>query len=67
MTSVEYLFDYLEKINIKIPCEVEYKIKSLHQDEVCKAYVYGSAYGIDVQNNLKPEIYYNETFKNIEQ
>jgi hypothetical protein len=36
--------------------------KAMHKEEICKSYVYGSAYGIDVSNGLKPDKYYNETF-----
>lgn len=36
--------------------------KEMHKDEICKSYVYGAAYRIDVSNGLKPERYYNETY-----
>ena len=64
MTSVEYLLNYLEKINIKITCEIEHEARIMHQKEVCMAYVYGSAYGINIDHKLTPAIYYEEQFKN---
>jgi hypothetical protein len=38
------------------------KAKAMHKEEICKSYVYGSAYGIDISNGLNPDIYYNETY-----
>ena len=55
-------------ITVNITIDVnEYRLlqkqaKAMHKDEICKSYVYGSAYGIDVSNGLKPDKYYNETF-----
>ena len=64
-SSVEWLIDYiknLEKYPYKTIQELEEQSKAMHKDEICKSYVYGAAYRIDVSNGLKPERYYNETF-----
>jgi hypothetical protein len=37
--------------------------KEMEKDQICKAYVYGSAYGINMQDGLHPINYYNETYK----
>ena len=37
--------------------------KAMEKEQIEKAYIYGAAYGIDISNNLSPDIYYNETFK----
>ena len=38
--------------------------KEMEKEQIEKAYVYGAAYGIDISNNLSPDMYYNQTFKN---
>ena len=40
-----------------------HQAKAMEKEQICNAYVYGAAYGIDVLNNLIPDTYYNETFK----
>jgi hypothetical protein len=35
----------------------------MEKDQICNAYVYGSAYGINMQDGLHPINYYNETYK----
>lgn len=74
-SSVEWLddklailnFDYLtgqignKEYNERHKAILE-QAKAMHKEEICKSYVYGSAYGIDVSNGLKPDKYYNETF-----
>jgi hypothetical protein len=37
--------------------------KEMEKDQICMAYVYGSAYGINMQDGLHPINYYNETYK----
>jgi hypothetical protein len=37
--------------------------KEMEKDQICNAYVYGSAYGINMQDGLHPINYYNETYK----
>ena len=61
-TAVEWLVNqYIEKLTIT-PAIVE-QAKAMEKEQICNAYVYGAAYGIDVLNNLIPDTYYNETFK----
>ena len=61
-TAVEWLVNqYIEKLTIT-PAMVE-QAKAMEKEQICNAYVYGAAYGIDVLNNLIPDKYYNETFK----
>jgi hypothetical protein len=36
--------------------------KEMEKDQICNAYVYGSAYGINMQDGLHPINYYNETY-----
>jgi len=61
-TAVEWLVNqYIEKLTIT-PAMVE-QAKAMEKEQICNAYVYGAAYGIDVLNNLIPDTYYNETFK----
>jgi hypothetical protein len=36
--------------------------KEMEKEQISNAYVYGSAYGIDLENGLSPNNYYNETF-----
>ena len=65
-SSIEYALDKLENLippgNQMIIRIIIEQAKAMHKDEICKSYVYGAAYRIDVSNGLKPEIYYNETF-----
>ncbi len=65
-SSVEWLFQKLwdtpkDKLNWYAIAE---QAKTMHKDEICKAYVFGAAYGIDISNGLKPDKYYNQTFNN---
>jgi len=43
--------------------EIFERAKEMEKEQIEKAYVYGAAYGIDISNNLSPDIYYNQTFK----
>ena len=68
-SSVDFIHDSLIKYigfedieSTKIFDKIFEQAKAMHKDEICKSYVYGSAYGIDVSNGLKPDKYYNETF-----
>ena len=36
--------------------------KEMEKEQIGNAYVYGSAYGIDLKNGFSPNNYYNETF-----
>ena len=67
-TAVEWL---LENLNSEPYSEEEFnynkecwdKAKEMEKEQISQAYVFGSAYGIDVKNGLNPNNYYNETFK----
>ena len=67
-TAVEWL---LENLNSEPYSEEEFnynkecwdKAKEMEKEQISQAYVFGSAYGIDVKNGLNPKNYYNETFK----
>jgi uncharacterized protein YacL (UPF0231 family) len=61
-TAVEWLYDEIEN-NAKCIYEVIEQAKTMEKEQICNAYIYGAAYGIDVPNNLIPNTYYNETFK----
>jgi hypothetical protein len=37
--------------------------KEMEKEQIGQAYVFGTAYGIDIKNGLGPINYYNETFK----
>lgn len=41
---------------------IQAEAKEMEKDQICTSYVYGSAYGIDIDNNLSPQNYYNEKF-----
>jgi hypothetical protein len=45
--------DFKNKIN---------QAKEMEKDQICIAYVYGSAYGIHIKDGLHPINYYNETY-----
>ena len=67
-TALEWL---LENLNSEPYSEEEFnynkecwdKAKEMEKEQISQAYVFGSAYGIDVKNGLNPNNYYNETFK----
>ena len=43
--------------------EILEQAKAMEKEQIGNAYVYGSAYGINLENGLSPNNYYNETFK----
>jgi hypothetical protein len=61
-TAVDWLYDQIENKGKSI-YEILDQAKAMEKEQICNAYVYGAAYGIDVLNNLIPDTYYNETFK----
>ena len=62
-TAVEWLAEHLcNEMNFDYWKAVE-KAKEMEKEQISNAYVYGSAYGIDLENGLSPNNYYNETFK----
>ena len=62
-SSIEWLAEKIQQANPNFKFDALIRqAKEMHKDEICKSYVYGAAYRIDVSNGLKPERYYNETF-----
>ena len=65
-TAVEKLVEEINKltgltIQMDEPCVQQ--AKEMEKEQIGNAYVYGSAYGIDLENGFSPNNYYNETFK----
>jgi hypothetical protein len=67
LTAVEYIKEKLmcdeywyENMTFD---EIFEQAKEMEKEQICKAYVYGSAYGINMQDGLHPINYYNETYK----
>ena len=52
----------LIKSKREIMIEIIDQAKAMEEEQIKVAYVYGSAYGIDVHRDLRPEQYYQETF-----
>lgn len=75
MTAVEWLINELKKSkhyqqmineahqNSTIVSDILEQAKEMEKEQISQAYVFGSAYGIDLKNGLSPNNYYNETFK----
>ena len=69
MTAVEFYRKHLHalvstgKTEYKTEAEIFEAAKEMEKEQIEKAYVYGAAYGIDISNNLSPDMYYNQTFK----
>ena len=63
-TAVEWLKEILRDSSKEVfDGNIWEQAKAMEKEQICNAYVYGAAYGIDVLNNLIPDTYYNETFK----
>ena len=62
-TAVEWLeqrlFDNLGKFT---KGDID-QAKAMEKEQISNAYVYGSAYGIDLENGFNPNNYFKETFK----
>ena len=43
--------------------EILEQAKAMEREQISKAYVFGSAYGIDMNNGLNPTNYYKETYE----
>ena len=66
-TAVEWLVEeFKEKLTgNNLPnwvLDVIEQAKEMEKQQIGTAYVYGSAYGIDLKNGFSPNNYYNETF-----
>lgn len=75
MTAVEYLFEELLKLESqyylgtigridfrKKRLELLEQAKEMERVQICESYIYGAAYGIDINNNLSPQNYYEEKY-----
>jgi hypothetical protein len=62
MTAVEWLEEQYYYSDGKLTRQDFEQAKEMEKDQICASYVYGSAYGIDIDNNLSPQNYYNEKF-----
>ena len=63
-TAVEWLIEQLFGDNEIIGCSDELlnQAKEMEKEQIGQAYVFGTAYGIDIENGLGPLNYYNETY-----
>ena len=69
-TAVEWL---IQELNQKIDfismdkwdmiIDIIQQAKAMEKEQIIDAYVFGSAYGIDLKNGLNPNNYFKETFK----
>ena len=62
MTAVEWLYNEIKHI---IPNDYVRKFeqaKEMEKGQICESYIYGAAYGIDINNNLLPQNYYEEKY-----
>ena len=70
-TAVEWLIDKLSYSTTdgtiishhKIITNLVEQAKEMEREQISKAYVFGSAYGIDINNGLNPNNYYKETYE----
>ena len=60
-TAVEWLWDISQEREIDA-FDFE-QAKAMEKEHIANAYVYGSAYGIDMNNGLNPTNYYKETYE----
>ena len=67
-TAVEWLLENLisephfEK-DFNYNSECWDKAKAMEKEQIGNAYVYGAAYGINLENGLSPNNYYTETYE----
>ena len=59
-TAVEWLVEQLH--SGKELSNVILQAKAMEKEQIMNAYVFGSAYGIDLKNGLNPNNYFKETF-----
>lgn len=65
-TAVDWLVKQLDGERHLTEIEINRVIqqaKAMEREQISKAYVFGSAYGIDIKNGLYPNNYYNETYE----
>ena len=73
-TAVEWLINELKKSkhyqqminevhqNSTIVSDILEQAKEMEKEQISQAYVFGSAYGIDLKNGLNPNNYFKENF-----
>ena len=66
-TSVDFLYEFVQ---LQLTHEQQMQFEGLFQQakeiekaQIYDAYVYGVAYGIDIDKGFHPHSYYNNTFK----
>ena len=62
-TAVEFLVDNLHYLHSTKWDDILEQAKEMEKEQISQAYVFGSAYGIDLKNGLNPNNYFKETFK----
>ena len=65
-TAIEWFIEQLENHNGVTKAGFEkcvQQAKEMERIQICDAYVYGSAYGIDVEKGFHPNNYFDNTFK----
>ena len=61
-TAVEFLVDNLHYLHSTKWDDIIEQAKEIEKEQISQAYVFGSAYGIDLKNGLNPNNYFKETF-----
>jgi hypothetical protein len=62
-TAVEWLVEQICGDHTSEWQEQIKQAKAMEKEQIANAYVYGSAYGIDMNNGLNPTNYYKETYE----
>ena len=62
-TAVEWLMEQICGDHTSEWQEQIDQAKAMEKEQIGNAYVYGSAYGINLENGLSPNNYYNETYE----
>jgi hypothetical protein len=62
-TAVEWLVEQICGDHTSEWQEQIDQAKAMEKQQIANAYVYGSAYGIDMNNGLNPTNYYKETYE----
>jgi hypothetical protein len=65
-TAIKYLLSHLPQIDYGKDDEYKEiiaKAIQMEQSQICTAYVFGAAYGINMKDGLNPNNYYNETYQ----
>ena len=62
-TAVEWLMEQICGDHTSEWQEQIKQAKAMEKQQIGNAYVYGSAYGINLENGLSPNNYYKETYE----